>query len=276
MVDDPFLYGQIAAANAFSDIYAMGARPKVAMNLLCFPSCLDLSVAGKILAGGADRAKEAGCVIAGGHSVVDNEPKYGLCVTGIIHPAHILTNCGAQPGDALILTKAVGTGVVMTAYKGGLLTESETSETTDSMRTLNRRAAEIAADFTVHACTDITGFGAAGHVCEMAEGSGVTAVLRASSFPLLPHAQDMARIGILPAGAYRNQDYFADRVFAESDVPVVLTDLLFDPQTSGGLLLSVPEEEADRLLAALQKEVPATALIGEVTKKTDRFVQIVS
>lgn len=275
MVDDPFLYGQIAAANALSDLYAMGAKPRVAMNLLCFPSCLDLSVAGKILAGGADKTKEAGCVIAGGHSVVDDEPKYGLCVTGIIHPDHILTNCGAQPGDVLLLTKAIGTGVVMTACKGGLLTEGEVSVTTDSMRMLNRRAAEIAADFTIHACTDVTGFGVAGHVCEMAEGSGVTAVLRSSSFPLLPHAQDMARIGILPAGAYRNRNYFADRVSVDSNVPVVLTDLLFDPQTSGGLLLSVPKKEADQLLVALQKEIPAAAVIGEMAEKSDRCVRIV-
>ena len=276
MVDDPFLYGQIAAANALSDIYAMGAKPAVALNLLCFNACLGIGVAGKILAGGADKAKEAGCVVAGGHSITDSEPKYGLCVTGLIHPAHILKNSGAQPGDKLLLTKAVGTGVVMTACKGGLLTEGEVAKTLDSMRMLNRRAAEIAADFTVHACTDITGFGVAGHVYEMAEGSGVTAILHAASLPLLPHAREMAEMGLLPAGMYRNRDYFAGcGVSTDSGVPVVLADLFFDPQTSGGLLLAVPEKEADRLLAVLRKEIPSAAVIGEVTEKSDYFVRIV-
>lgn len=274
MVDDPFLFGQIAAANALSDVYAMGAKPTVAMNLLCFPSCLDISVAGEIIAGGADKATEAGIVIAGGHSVMDNEPKYGLSVTGVVHPDRVLANCGAQPGDALLFTKAVGTGVVMTAMKGGLLTQEEAAVTIDSMRALNRRAAEIAEGFTVHACTDITGFGAAGHICEMAQGSGVTAVVRAAALPLLPHAEEMARMGIIPGGMYRNRDYFADRVAIGGEVPTALADLAFDPQTSGGLLFSVPAGEADRLLAALQAEIPAAAIIGEVMEKEEAFVRI--
>ncbi len=276
MVDNPFLYGQIAAANALSDVYAMGAKPVLAMNLLCFPACLGLDVAGEILAGGADKAKEADCVIAGGHSIADSEPKYGLCVTGLIHPSQVLTNCGAQPGDKLLLTKSVGTGTVMTACKGGLLTEDEAAEALRSMCTLNRRAAEIAADFPVHSCTDITGFGVAGHVCEMAEGSKVTAVLHTGTLPLLAHARDMAEIGVLPAGMYRNRDYFAKRgVTVESGVPTVLADLMFDPQTSGGLLLCVPAQEADRLLLALRQEIPAAAIIGEVAEKSEQFVQIV-
>lgn len=273
MVDDPYLFGQIAAANALSDVYAMGAKPVLAMNLLCFPSCLDLRVAREILAGGADKAKEAGCVIAGGHSITDNEPKYGLSVTGMIHPGKILTNSGAQPGDILLLTKKVGTGAVMTACKGGILSEDEAAEAYASMCLLNRRAAEIAAGFRVHACTDITGFGVAGHVCEMTEGSGVTAVLQAADLPLLPHALNLAREGILPGGIYRNRDYFLERVSISAVIPEALADLFFDPQTSGGLLFSVPASEAGKLLEALQEETP-TAVVGKVTQKEDCFVRI--
>jgi selenide,water dikinase len=275
MVDDPYLFGQIAAANALSDIYAMGAKPFVAMNLLCFPSCLDASVAQRILAGGADKAAEAGCVIAGGHSIADDEPKYGLCVTGLIHPERILANVGARAGDVLLLTKKVGTGLAVTARKGNLLPEADTAEAFESMRALNRRAAEIAADFTIHACTDVTGFGVAGHVCEVAEGSDVTAVLRAASLPLLPHAMELALEGIFPGGMYRNKEYYADKVELDSGVPAALANLFFDPQTSGGLLFSVPTAEADRLLDALRKEIPATAIIGEVAEAMGKPLHII-
>ena len=275
MVDDPYLFGQIAAANAISDIYAMGAKPIVAMNLLCFPSCLDTELARQILTGGADKAAEAGCVIAGGHSIDDQEPKYGLCVTGLIHPGRILTNSGAQPGDMLILTKRIGTGAVVTAVNGGLLAETEAAEAFESMRSLNRRAAEIAADFEVHACTDITGFGAAGHICEMAEGSDVTAILEAASLPLLPHALDLAQEGLLPGGLYRNRDFFAGRVSVSLDIPEALAALCFDPQTSGGLLFSVPAVQAGRLLETLQKEIPAAVIIGEIKPKSEHAVRIV-
>jgi selenide,water dikinase len=253
----------------------MGAKPVVAMNLLCFPSCLDVSVAQQILAGGADKTIEAGCIIAGGHSITDEEPKYGLCVTGLIHPERILANIGARAGDKLLLTKKVGTGLAVTARKGNLLPETETAEAFESMRALNRKAAEIAAGYTVHACTDITGFGVAGHVCEVAEGSGVTAILRAASLPLLPHTMELALEGIFPGGMYRNKEHYADKVTLDSNVPPALADLFFDPQTSGGLLFSVPAAEADRLLSALRKEIPAAAIIGEVTENTGTPVRII-
>ena len=264
MVDDPYLFGQIAAANALSDVYAMGGTPSHAMNLLCFPSCLDVSIAGEILRGGADKAAEAGCAIAGGHTIVDQEPKYGLCVHGFVHPDRILRNSGAREGDVLLLTKRIGTGVLSTAVKGELLTDDDIAEAIDSMRALNRLAAEIAAPYPVHACTDITGFGVAGHVCEMAEGSGLTAILRGASLPLLPHAADMAAMGVLPGGAYRNKDYFGTRVQTEASVPAFVIDLLYDPQTSGGLLLSVTPAAADELLAALIEAGLPAARIGEM------------
>jgi len=274
MVDDPFLFGQIAAANALSDIYAMGAKPIFALNLLCFPSCLDLSVAREILAGGADKAMEAGCVIAGGHSIVDEEPKYGLCVTGLIHPSRILTNSNAKPGDSLVLTKKIGSGIIATACKSGLLTEDQAAEAFDSMRTLNRRAAEIATGFTINACTDITGFGVAGHVCEMAQASGVSIALRAASLPLLRYAPDLAQADEFPGGMYRNRDFFSDRVSVKSGVPEAIAGLIFDPQTSGGLLFSVPAEESGQLVDALREEVPA-AIIGVVTERAGMPVHVV-
>ena len=275
MVDDPFLFGQIAAANALSDVYAMGGRPTHAMNLLCFPNCLDLQIAGEILKGGADKANEAGCVIAGGHSITDNEPKYGMCVSGLVHPSRILMNNGGKLGDMLILTKAVGTGVITTAVKGELLGNEDLMIAVDSMRTLNKRAAEIAQDFTIHACTDVTGFGVAGHVCEMVEGTGLTSQLHASALPLLPHAQEMAEMGIIPAGAYRNRDYFHNRIQFAADVPIALSDLLFDPQTSGGLLFAVAADEGDALLQALRKEIPTAAIIGRMIAAADTDVQVI-
>jgi len=276
MVDDPFLFGQIAAANALSDVYAMGARPTHAMNLLCFPNCLPLEIAGQILAGGADKCRECGCVVAGGHSIADNEPKFGLCVSGIVHPARILANSSAKAGDKLILTKAIGTGVITTAVKGGLLGDEELMMAVDSMRTLNKYASEVAENFTVHSCTDITGFGAAGHICEMAEGSDLTAVISASKMPFLPKSIEMAAMGMLPGGAYRNRDYFQGRVKSDDDVSREAMDLLFDPQTSGGLLFAVVPEEADALLAALHEANVIAALVGEIVEKEDCAVHVIA
>ncbi len=264
MVDDPFVFGQIAAANALSDIYAMGGTPTHAMNLLCFPSCLELEVAAEILRGGADKAAEAGCAIAGGHTVTDNEPKYGLCVSGFVDPRRVLLNSSAKAGDALILTKALGTGILTTAYKGGLLTEEELRPAVDSMRLLNKSAAQAATGLEVHACTDITGFGLAGHLCEMAEGSGLTAALDASAMPALPRALEMARMGLIPAGAYRNRDHFGPRTSFEG-LPLELADLAFDPQTSGGLLFALGEGEAETLANNLRGAGLAFARIGVMT-----------
>ena len=250
MVDDPYVFGQIAAANALSDVYAMGATPTHAMNLLCFPNCLSLDVAAKILEGGASKAAEAGCPIVGGHTIADDEPKYGLCVSGLTHPDNVLLNSSACAGDALILTKPLGTGILTTAYKGGLVDDEQMQCAVDSMRQLNKYAAEAAKGLEVHACTDITGFGLAGHLCEMAEGSGLTAVIDPEKIPALPLALDMARMGLIPGGAYRNRDHFGPGTKLDS-LPLELSDLLFDPQTSGGLLFAVEPSQAEVLIERL-------------------------
>lgn len=264
MVDDPFVFGQIAAANALSDVYAMGGTPVLAMNILCFPNCLDVEVAGQIIAGGAEKAREAGVTVAGGHTLTDDEPKYGMCVTGMAHPDRILKNSSARAGDALVLTKELGTGLIMTALKGDLVSEESVLRAVDSMRTLNRTAAECAGDLAVHACTDVTGFGLAGHLCEMAEGSDLSATVSAGAFRLLPESREMARMGVIPAGAYRNADHFGAGVSFDEDVPTGMEDVLFDPQTSGGLLFALPPADAEVLLARLEDaEVPG-ALVGSL------------
>ncbi len=274
MVDDPYLFGQIAAANALSDVYAMGGWPALAMNLLCVPSCLGTEIAAQILAGGASKAVEAGCIIAGGHSIHDNEPKYGLCVSGFVHPGRILANSTARPGDQLVLTKALGTGILTTAQKGGLIDSDTFSAALDSMRTLNRYAAEAADGLQVHACTDITGFGLAGHLCEMAEGSGVSAQLSASTPPLLPRAREMAELGLIPSGAYNNRDYFYSRMDISTQVPESIADILFDPQTSGGLLFSVAARDTQNLLDRLHNSGVIAEHIGEITAFDGVFVHI--
>ena len=270
IVDDPYTFGQIAAANALSDVYAMGGRPRLAMNLLCVPGCLSPETVRRILEGGHDKAREAGCAVAGGHTVQDNEPKYGLCVTGFVHPDRILRNVGARPGDVLVLTKALGTGVLATGVKGGLVSQMDYQTMVDSMTTLNARSGADLAEAEVHACTDITGFGLLGHALEMAEGSGVTLRLQSRAVPLLPGAKELAELGIIPAGAYRNMDHVEPRLRVTSSAERALTDLCADPQTSGGLLAAVPRQEAEPLLASLRKHAPCAAVIGTVEAKGER------
>lgn len=265
IVDDPYLFGQIAAANALSDVYAMGGVPKLAMNLLCVPSCLPLDTVRAILEGGHDKAVEAGCVIAGGHTIQDDEPKYGLCVTGFVHPQHILKNIGAQPGDVLVLTKPIGSGVLTTAIKADLISEAARNAVYAHMATLNKKAGEALRQVEdVHACTDVTGFGLLGHSFEMAEGSGVTIRLHGSALPLMDEARDMAEMGIIPAGAYRNMDYVKPQLTVLPSAQRALLDLAADPQTSGGLLISLPREQAEKLLALLHPFAPWSAIVGEV------------
>ena len=266
MVDDPFLFGQIAAANSLSDIYAMGGRPSHAMNLLCIPSCLGVEVAGQILAGGADKCVEAGCTIAGGHTINDDEPKYGLSVSGFVQLDRMLANGGARPGDVLLLTKAVGSGIITTAIKGELLEEADAFALFDSMRTLNEAPIRLASDLELHGCTDITGFGLIGHACEMAEASGAQVVVEGHAVPLFGQVLEMARLGIIPAGAYRNRDFFGPRVQIEEGLAGGLEDALFDPQTSGGLLVALPREDAEPLLRELQTFAPWSAIVGEVSE----------
>ncbi len=261
MVDDPYVFGQIAAANAISDIYAMGGTPVFALNLLCFPNCLGLEAAGEILRGGADKAMEAGCTIAGGHSITDEEPKYGMCVTGTVHPKAILANNTAREGDVLVMTKALGTGILTTAFKGEMISEAELQPAVDAMRTLNRYGAECAKGLRIHACTDITGFGLAGHLCEMAEGSGLTATVRGDHLPILPKVVEMARMGMIPGGMYRNRKHFGDKLDLSS-VEVAIADIMLDPQTSGGLLFAVDESDTQELLRRLRDSGVPAARIG--------------
>ena len=265
IVDDPYLFGQIAAANALSDVYAMGGVPKLAMNLLCVPSCLPLDTVRAILEGGHDKAVEAGCVIAGGHTIQDDEPKYGLCVTGFVHPQHILKNIGAQPGDVLVLTKALGVGVITTALKAALADDSARDSAYASMAALNAKAAQAVREVeNVHACTDVTGFGLLGHSYEMASGSGVTVRLHGAALPLLPQAEELADMGIVPGGAYRNRDYVKPHLRVLDGAQRARLDLAADPQTSGGLLVSLPRADAEELLEKLHAFAPWSAIVGEV------------
>lgn len=271
VVDDPYLFGQIAAANALSDVYAMGGEPKVALNLAAFPDCLDIEILGEILKGGADKVIEAGAVLAGGHTISDNEPKYGLCVSGFVDPKLMWKNYGAEAGDVLILTKPLGTGILSTAIKGELASEDEIEAAVKNMTYLNRYARDIVAGFSIHSCTDITGFGIAGHAMEMAKGSEKTLILDTGSLPVLKGVQAYTEMGLIPAGAYRNREYLEEDV--ESRISGTWQeDLIYDPQTSGGLLIAVSEEEAPELLKRLNTLELPSAMIGKVTEKQEKFL----
>ncbi|MDK2881602.1 MAG: selenide, water dikinase [Clostridia bacterium] len=267
VVDDPYWFGQVAAANSLSDIYAMGATPLTALNLVAFPSCkLGPEVLRAILKGGCDKVAEAGALVLGGHSVEDDEPKYGLAVTGVVHPAEVVTNSGARPGDSLILTKPLGTGVMVSALKGGLLTPDEERKLAEVMALLNAPAAEAMRLVGVHACTDITGFGLLGHLREMAVNSGVDVEIELASLPLLPKAKKFAEEGLIPGGAYRNREYLKGHVEIGGRISPAEEDLLYDPQTSGGLLIAVPGEKREQLLSALrEKGVASPRVVGRVT-----------
>lgn len=275
VVDDPYSFGQIAAANALSDIYAMGAKPTLAMNLLCFPSCLSSDIIQAILAGGYDKVREAGAVIAGGHTIQDNEPKYGLCVSGFANPRNILLNTGARPGDLLILTKPLGIGVMTTAAKADLITPAEFEPAVQSMAALNKTAGEIITAYGgVHSCTDVTGFGLLGHAYEMASGSGVSIRLFSDELPILPKAVELAEMGILPAGAYENMHYIGEKAQYARSVKRVTRDLLADPQTSGGLLTALPAKAAHELFKKLQDSLAWTRIIGEVTEAQQTAIMV--
>jgi len=266
IVDDPYSFGQIAAANALSDVYAMGGVPKTAMNLVAFPvKDLDLSILRKIIEGGLDKMREADVVLVGGHTIEDAELKYGLSVTGFVHPDRVLTKRNLKPGDRLILTKPLGTGIITTAIKGGLAAKQIIDKVTLCMAELNRKAAEIMTAYPVHACTDITGFGFLGHLAEMVVGSGFGARIRVSRVPVFPETPEFAAMGLVPAGAYRNRDFRQSMVDFAPSVDSVLKDVLFDPQTSGGLLICVAPEKAEELLKDLkEKGIAGAAMVGEV------------
>jgi selenide,water dikinase len=265
-VDDPYLFGQIAAANALSDVYAMGGKPLLCLNLAGFPSAkLEIEVLHKILAGAASKVIEAGALVVGGHTTEDDEPKFGLAVTGLVHPDRVWTNAGARPGDRLILTKPIGSGVLFNAQRKGWVSEGAMARCLEVITTLNQAAAQAASGFTVHAATDITGFGLAGHALEMAQGSGVTVVLEEARIPTLPEALAMYQRGMTTGVNGVNGDLVAGKIRYASEAPAAQRELLIDPQTSGGLLLVVPEAEATGLLDALHGAgVEDAVLVGRV------------
>lgn len=278
VVDDPYTFGQVAAANALSDIYAMGGEPKVALNIVAWPNCVNPRFLGEILRGGAEKVKEAGAVLAGGHSIQDDEPKYGLSVTGFVHPDRIFKNCGAKVGDVLILTKPLGTGIVNTAVKAQMASEAARQEVIRVMTTLNKKAKQIIEKYEIHSCTDVTGFGLAGHAMEMAEGSDVTVEIWVSQLPIQNEALEYASMGLIPAGAYRNRSYTESRIMMETGVVEELQDVCFDPQTSGGLLVSVSPETAEAILKEFAENHMETAygVIGQVTAAGDCRVRLLA
>jgi selenide,water dikinase len=274
IVDDPYWFGQIAAANALSDVYAMGGVPKTAMNLVAFPiKEMDISVLRNIIQGGLDKMREAGVVLAGGHSIEDKELKYGLSVTGFVHPDRVLTKRNIKPCDRLILTKSLGTGIINTAIKGGLASSESIETVTRLMAALNKNAAEACASFPVHACTDITGFGFLGHLAEMVVGSGYGVRIFTKSVPILPETLNYAGMGLVPGGTHRNREFRQSIVVWTTPKDPVLQDVLFDPQTSGGLLISVAPDSADHLLDALKtKGINDAAIVGEVVAEPEEKI----
>ena len=268
-MDDPFWFGQIAAANALSDVYAMGGEPKTAMNLVAFPADqMDISILRAILEGGLEKIKEAGVVLLGGHSVQDKELKYGLSVTGFVHPDRVVQNTGLKPGDQLILTKPIGTGIINTAIKGGIASQEIIESITRLMATLNRDAGKVMKTYPVSACTDITGFGLLGHLAEMLSNASIGIRLESKAIPIIPEAVEYARGGFIPGGAFKNKAFRSSLVFPAPHIDSVLIDILFDPQTSGGLLMGVGKDRAGDLLESLKDAgVIHSAIIGEVVSE---------
>ncbi len=273
MVDDPYAFGQIAAANALSDIYAMGGTPLTAMNITAFPKCENLEILGEILLGGADKVKEAEALLIGGHTIDDTEPKYGLAVTGIARPEEILPNSNGQAGDILVLTKSLGNGILATAVKADLAEQNLIDRMIAEMAFLNKDAAVSMKEAKAHCATDITGFGFLGHLGEVTAASRVAAQIWADQIPVWPEAVEFAKMGLIPAGSYTNQDHMKERVKFDADVPVFMRDLMFDPQTSGGLLIAVPEKRLKILTEALEARGVGYAVVGMllpgVTKEDD-------
>ena len=275
IVDDPYMFGQIAAANSLSDVWAMGGEPAVALNIVGFPNCLDPAILGDILAGGADKVKEAGAVLVGGHSVQDDEPKYGLCVSGFVHPDKIFKNYGCRPGDVLVLTKQIGSGVINTAIKAEMASPSAVKEAQMVMASLNRIAKRVTERYHVSACTDITGFGLLGHCVEMAEASDVTFELKVKDIAYMADAIDYAKMGLVPAGTYKNRGYSIGKVETGS-IEECYVDLLYDPQTSGGLLLSVSPDDVEGMMRDFEHAGMETtvSIIGKVAPKSDKLIRL--
>lgn len=270
IVDDPYTFGAIAAANALSDVYAMGGRPVTALSLLVYPAKGDMDDLEAILKGGADKIHEAGCVILGGHSISDDEVKFGYAVTGLIDPRRVLTNAGARAGDAIVFTKQIGTGVISTALKKGLVEPAHMDASIASMLTLNKVVCEAMLPFEIHGCTDVTGFSLLGHAREMALASNVTLAIRASSVRYLPGAIEYSQAGAHSGGLHNNRDFVSDCVQMAEEIPAEIQALLYDPQTSGGLLLTMPEADARDLIALR----PEAYLLGRVTERTRKPIEV--
>ena len=276
IVDDAYQFGQIAAANSLSDVYAMGGKPLTALNVVCFPQkTMDMSVLQDVLRGGLDKMHEAGVILVGGHTVEDPELKYGLAVTGTIHPDKVIRNSTARAGDRLILTKPLGTGIISTAIKAGKADADAVAGVVKSMSALNRAASELMVEVGVNACTDITGFGLLGHAGEMIEGSEVGMVIDSAAVPYFPATKKLAETGMIPGGLHRNRDFRKHMVDIDKNVPQFLQDILFDPQTSGGLLIAVPEKKAAILLEKLhEKGVIEAVIIGEVAAENKGRIRV--
>ena len=268
MVEDPYTFGKIAATNALSDIYAMGGEVKTALNIVCFPEQMDLNILGEIMRGGSEKVIEAGGTLAGGHSINDTDVKYGLSVTGVVHPKKIYPNNGGRPGDKLILTKKLGVGIICTANRVQEVSEEAMREAIASMTTLNKYAAEICRKYEIHACTDVTGFGLGGHATEMAVASDRTIVIDTEKLPVLPDVEEFASMGLIPGGAYRNRE-FAEKTGVKSVAELWREDLVFDPQTSGGLLAAVPERDVPEIMKRLDESGLQAGVIGEVVDRQE-------
>lgn len=269
IVDDPYLYGRIAAVNAISDIYAMGGEPRLALNILCVTDAMDDKSVREILRGGYDAAREAGVIISGGHTIKGAEPIYGLSVSGFAHPDRILKNCGTKPGDILILTKPLGAGIITTAAKADLADKNTLEKVYEKMAALNRKARDIMVKYPVSACTDVTGFGLMGHCFEMAQGSGCSIHILSRKVPHYSDAAELAAMGIVPEGAYRNRNYAERGVCVTGDVSLAIQDVFYDPQTSGGLLIAVPPECSDAFLSEMKADVPDAEVIGYVSAEKE-------
>ncbi len=268
IADDPYIFGQIAATNAMSDVYAMGGEPRLALNIMAVPKDMDKKNVHAILKGGYDKAYEAGVIITGGHSILDDEPKYGLAVTGFVDPKRVLTNSGARAGDVLVLTKPIGIGILTTAAKAELVSDKAMAYAIKLMTTLNKGARDVMVKYNVHACTDVTGFGLMGHMLEMVQGSDVRAVVNVDAIDFIEEAKGFAQMGILPEGLYRNRSFAGDNV-DEGDIDLYMRDMLYDPQTSGGLLIAVSHDDAEGLIEELKGRVPAVQRIGHMEEYTD-------
>ena len=277
IVDDPYIFGQISAANSLSDVYAMGGDPVTCMNIVCFPKGkMDIEILGEILKGGADKVKESGAVVIGGHSIIDEEIKFGMAVTGVIHPDKIFRNVGVQEGDVLILTKALGTGIITTALKKGKASDESVNEAVKSMTTLNAAASMVARKHPVHACSDVTGFGILGHALGMASGSGITLVIESAKMPLLRGAPRLAEKGYITGGCKRNKEYLADKMAIDKSIREGLVEVALDPQTSGGLLLAIGKRHAAKLLDELQGAGITQAVeVGYATSLQKSWVRLV-